>query len=497
MATPKADLDFVTTLLGDIVRPLLPHQMEFCAQAINLRGAYNASEQGTGKTAVALAMACLWCSEQVLIVCGKDMCAQWAKEAHIFWPDNNLPWQIVLLGEGSVKERILSLVNSQIPRMVMVNYEVLDRMLPDLIAHLDPDFVIFDEAWKFKNPKAAVTKAATELADRAGHVLCLAGTPIGQHAADLYSQLRLLGPELTAGFTWDTFAARFCQMEPIKIAGRIILRPKGVSDPANLMALLEPVWYRATKATCLRLPPQRDEVVRLRLPDGTRRLYHDVAINGEAALGCNLSLAGEQVIFLRLSQLAGGHLPVPSGIGASATWALEPMTDCPKIQWLKEFWAQNMEGDASVRLLVWTHYTHEADYVATLLNALMPNQAAAVHGKIKFHPGELDNLKASFNSRAEDGVRAIACTMDKMAFGHNLQSADHNVYFSLAHRHITHAQSRDRSHRLGRVGEVAYYYLLAIGTIDIDTYDALQECRDLSTRIVPDTVGVEVSAGSK
>ncbi len=492
MTTPAETMALVSSLFQGMARPLLPHQIEFCAQAKELRGAYNASEQGTGKTAMAWAMADLWCAERVLIVTSASLCKQWAREVNDMWPPSYWPWWLLSLGEGRVDERIATLARSTCVdcRAVMVNYEVLDRMCPAIQEHLDPDLVIFDESWRFKNPKAQVTQAATELADRAGHVLCLAGTPVGQHAADLYSQLRLLDAGLVTGYTWDSFATRFCRMEPVKIAGRMTTRPRGIADPAGLMRLLEPVWYRATKATCLHLPPQRDEVVRLPLSERMETLYHRVENQGEYALGCELSLAGEQVVSLRLAQLAGGHVPTPSGPGQAATWALLPAPDCPKIAWLKEFVDRELEGDASVRLLVWTHYTHEADRIGAVLEGLFPSQVAVVHGKVKASAQDLEDIKDSFNSRAEDGIRVVACTLDKMAFGHNLQAADLSVFFSLTYRNITHLQARDRNHRLGRVGEVRYYYLLAQDTIDVEIYDALQAGQDLHRQVAPDTVGV-------
>jgi len=479
---------------------LLPHQWQFLAHAYSRTGVLNASEQGTGKTRPAWLLAHLWQARRVLIVCPKSLAAQWQAEFDAMWAVPPAV-RIVNLADGPLDQRRAQLAGVDSPAeqpsaAVLVNYEALAALQPALAAW-EPDVIVADESWRLKNPAAQVTKAALKLTDalhtRGGHVILCSGTPVANHVGDLYTQLRMADPALVeaARGAHGRFLQRYAEMARVNTRGFLELRPVGCADPAGLMRLVAPVWFRATKAACLELPPKRYRRVALPLPRATLTLYRQVARDGAAALGAPLCLDGEQTVMVHLQRLTSGFRPVPAD-EHGRRWQPEPLP-CPKLQWLDE-WAQDtLAGDPTHRALVWCRFTADVRRVqACLAERLGGHAVRSVTGETA--AARLEEIKASFNSRAGKGVQVIVAQWSKLAYGHNLQACDTNVFFSHTWSYIERAQAEDRSHRHGRAAGVTYIELVAVdpekklATIDEQIMKAVEEKRDLAGRLTPETV---------
>ncbi len=486
--------------LDGFLPSLLLHQWEFLAHHVFTRSAFNASEQGLGKTRMALAWIVMLGVRRVVVVMPKDLAAQWESELPNIWPDEKTRPNFVNCTTGTKVARAAAMrtfrlrTAAQFPnvQIVAVNYEVLADLVDDLGA-VEPDAIIADESWKIKNPTAKVTKAAIKLADtmrgkRQGYCLALAGTPIGNNIGDLWSQLRFLGRHL-APMSYSAFLLRYAELKPLRLPARTIQVPVGVADPMGLMELLSPCWFRATKAACLNLPPKVRQEIRLRMNPAQRRLYQQVATDGEVPLGMELSLASQAIINLRLAQIAGGHKPTYNADlleeeETTLGWATEPLEHCPKIEWVKSWADTNLLAYPHVRCVIWCRFNSEVRRVTTALKDILGNEkVAAVMGGTK----GLDAIKESFNSRRTGcyEVQVIVAQIARMAYGHNLQSADWSIYFSPTWSYLQHSQSEDRNHRYGREGEVNYIHLIAEGSIDEEALAALKKKQDLSQRFTP------------
>lgn len=481
---------------GGEVPSLLIHQWEFLAFALHRNQAFNASEQGLGKTRMALALLRLWDCRRVVVVMPKSLATQWEEELPAIWPDPAPCPRFVNLTDGDRASRVTRLAiasganrNCQADSLrliVAVNYEMLDTLLRDL-TRFRPDAIVADESWKVKNPKAQMTRALVKLSDamwkRGGKTLALAGTPLGKDVGELWSQLRFLHRD-HAPETYHQFIRRYANLEPVQIPGRTIFKPVGVADPVALMARLSPVWFRATKRTCLNLPPKEQQVVSLRLPPDTRRLYDDVNRRGMAALGDELSLAGRAVTDLRLHQIAGGHAPTMTD--DEETWQVVPLDGCPKREWLREWAQETLAPHPQTRAIIWCRFNAEVDRIQRVLREVL-GQTWVVGVTGDTSQEALDTIKASFNSRDPEGVQVIVAQVKRLAFGHNLQAADWMIYYSLSWFSIEHWQSEDRAHRIGRADGVRYRYLLAERTIDEEVWATLGRNEDFACRVTPGT----------
>lgn len=474
--------------------PLLPHQEQFITFARDKRAAFNASEQGTGKTRMAWVLAELWKARRILIVCPKSLIPQWEQEYRqsVVTPKRMSP---ITLQDGSVKERGHKLRDIteqaegsfQWRPAVIINYECLHGMLAHLRVY-QPDLIIFDESSKLKSRSAQMTRAAlkltAELHERKGRVLLLTGTPIGNDIGDLWSQLNLLDPKL-APESYTKFIETYGEIANINFGGRLVRKVTGCLDPAGLMQRLEPVWFRATKATCLKLPPKVHERITLKMPKPLKDIYTAVQKDGAAALGAPGCLDSEGSNLIRLQEIAGGLMPTPAD-KFGTDWTMEPCRWQPKLEWLEQWVKDRLVDDPQHRVIIWCRYRAEMGLIGTMLRDVIEER------RVRFAHGDVDNqsldeIKASFNSRDPKGVQVIVAQIQKLAYGHNLQACDTNIFYSHTWSYIDRSQAEDRSHRHGREQFVRYIDLVLAGTVDEDIMKAMERKESLTARFTPET----------
>ena len=72
---------------GTEVPSLLLHQWEYLAHHWTNLSSFNASEQGLGKTRMALALIRIWGCNRILVFLPKGLAQQWKEELPAIWPD--------------------------------------------------------------------------------------------------------------------------------------------------------------------------------------------------------------------------------------------------------------------------------------------------------------------------------------------------------------------------------------------------------------------------
>jgi hypothetical protein len=266
------------------------------------------------------------------------------------------------------------------------------------------------------------------------------------------------------------------------------------------MALIEPYWFRATKATCLDLPPKRKYVVKLAMPPEMAAIYARVHKGGETALsGGSLSLNGDMITRLRKAQITGGHIPnlvddfaVMAMENEESQVHLQPI-DCSKVRWSRDWAREHLLPHPSSRAIWWCKYTCEVyRYAQMLRDILGPSRVAHISGD-ELSGNEIMAIKASFNSRDPDGVQVIVAQYRKFAFGQNLQACDTMVYPTHTDSPYERQQSEDRSHRYGRTAPVDYVSLAYEGTVDEDILQGQDEKKAISEQVSIDTVGAPLT----
>lgn len=523
-------------------RPLLQHQEDFCALAFGLRGIINGSEQGTGKTIMSAALIGAWRAKEgiskVLIVAPKSPLRQWEAELYDSLPDDRCPLFIPLDDQPVVMRRamLVELGHADEFVAVAVNYEVLHDMV-DAIIRFAPDVVIFDESWKVKTPTAKVTKAAIKITESLGqnaHVMCLNGTLYSNNVGDAWSQLAVVTSKANAG-KYPDWMRDYANAVQMNVGGRagIITKYTGVKDPVGLMSRLSPVYWRATKASCLDLPEKLVPVrVHLEMSRAQTDLYELVKESGEAGLSPvmdinmewtnqedvdgadgeltpdqaqNLSLAGAITTSLRLQQITSGFLPdtltyqipltsVPHVHAEHNESTKHWWFDTPKKDWMRQWLRDTLAGDPNVRAIVWCKFNHDVMNVGEIAESILGPDAVRriMGGKHGTTDKQLDDVKESFNSRDHEGVRLLVAQVKRLAYGHNLQACDFNILYSHSWSYLERDQLEDRSHRYGRIGPVAYIELVCTKpsgahTIDREVLLATEAKETMAERLARDT----------
>ena len=428
------DADLESLALGG---ELHPFQRAGVRYALERRRTFIADEQGLGKTVQALAALEADGSFPAAVVCPASMKLTWERESR-HW----LPVRQVEVLDGRA-EAAWSAGADQAD-IVVINYDILEAHSRKLAA-LGLRALVLDESHYVKNPRAARTKAAIELAAKLppeGLRLALTGTPVLNRPEELVSQLRALG-----------------RLEEFGSGARLARRFRSAGSDDRLHWNLRAHCYvRRTKKQVLpQLPAKRHDTVPVLLSNSHEyRLAEKDVIAWLQSLPLDLrsidakvaaALRAEQLVRLNnLRQLAArGKLPTA-------------------MAWIADFLAS---GEPLVVF---------AEHVATQRAVLERFPGAA---RILGADSTRDRQRAVDAFQREDGPQLIVCSMKAASQGLTLTRASNVAFLELDWTPARHDQAEDRLHRIGQDNAVTAWYLLAPDTIDETMAALLQRKRNL------------------
>ena len=261
--------DFLTQAIFSEERRLLPHQIAQAIFAVERERSLNASETGTGKFLVALAMRRLVEHEaagrivKCLYTCPKSALGQFEQE----FIDHG--YRTFVLRHGN------DVIPADTDTVLVANSTML-------VTHRDqlrgwrPLLVVLDEAAAFKTATAARTRAvygdaldgAGGIIDEVPFVLAMSGTLAPAHNGELYPHLRALTPtalidERGRIMRRHVFEKTFCEFGIRRIAGgREVQVITGSRNSGLLRKRIEPFVAHVTlREIAPTLPPERHELV--------------------------------------------------------------------------------------------------------------------------------------------------------------------------------------------------------------------------------------------
>lgn len=429
-------------------------------------GAALLMEMGTGKTLVAIAVACILyqfgLAERVLVVAPLSLLGVWESELQRFAgvPVN----AVVLKGTLDKKKELLSQTVPDKLNVVIVNYESAWRMERELLA-FDAQMIVADEGHKVKEGRTKQSKALHHLGDKARYKLLLTGTLITNRELDVWSQYRFVNPTIFST-SFYAFRGRFFDM--VGYGNHIPAFRKSKTD--EFLKRLHSVAYRVTKAEALDLPDITEETRYVELEPKAMKLYRELAKESYAEMERGEITASNVLTkILRLSQVTGGFVgDDDKSMHAVSTAKMDALEDI----------LDSVMADGK-KLVIMARFVAELDAIAALLEKRGIGYAQ-VRGGVKDRAEEVRRFQEDADCRVFIGQIAAA------GLGLTLTAADTLCFFSMDYSMSNFTQAQARIHRIGAKDTCHYLYLIARGTIDEQVIKALRDKIDLAKFLVDD-----------
>ena len=241
------DLAYGTKML-DPKYALKPHQEEFIRRypalkaQLNLRGYYNAFDQGLGKTLTASVLAMSLHVDKIYVVCPNTLVPNWYNEINDYFGRRVVPYDC-----KSTK------APPRDARVFITNNESIKNMMPYIDKNCK-SMLIVDEGHNFRNINSSRVAELIKLREtlQPSDILLMSGTPLKASPNELVPALSLLDPLFTpdaariynACFNFNNYEAM-----------------------AIVTARLGKVIYRKMKSDVLQLPEKHINDIRLTVRD--------------------------------------------------------------------------------------------------------------------------------------------------------------------------------------------------------------------------------------
>lgn len=425
-------------------------------------------DMATGKTRTAIEIAILVGAQRVLVVCPANVIATWVEQIAEYW----MPTIDVRRLDVDPRKRAAILASPLEREVVIINYESMWRT-PSLLKG-QFDLVIYDEAHRCKMPSGKQARFGAKLSTGIPLRLGLSGTPTPHSPLDAWSVVRLLTPTSPLGFqTYTQFRSRY--LRPATYAefrdrDLVFSRGRGgdlqrfkMRDLDDLHERIYRIGHRVLADDVVERPEPQDHAIEVDLEPAAIKLYRELERELTVALGENtVDAANAMVLVLRLAQLTGGTLR-PEG-AASGT-----VVSTAKEKALAAF----LEDAGGEPVVAFARFHSDLDAVARACDA-----AGVTRLELSGRVRELEAWQAG-------GAQVLIAQVASGSEGVDLTRARLAVFYSVGYSLGQWLQARARIHRPNSKHKiVAYYSLIARGTVDEDVYRALSSRREVIDALI-------------
>ena len=364
---------------------------------------------------------------------------------------------------------------------------------PKELQHLQPEFVVLDEAQRCKDPRAKMTRAVWAVGDAPSVVTRIAATatPVGNALDDLWSIMRFVSPA-----EWPVkskFVDRYCDMTWNRWGGMEV----GGVKPATaheLYGFLDPRYRAMPKDVVLRdLPPRLGG-----LEDAEGRMVR------WAEMGAKQEKAYRQMAADAVADLDGGRLLATGGLQRAARL----LSLASAYGEVSEYTTRDEDGterlhqrltlsEPSCKLdaledLLTGELSAEKSVVVFTVSRQLALLAAARAEKVTGRPartivgGQSDWEREEVIRGFQDKTYGtVVATIAAGGAGITLTAARVAVYLQRDFSYINNYQSEGRIHRIGSEvhDRVLYYDVLTPGTPDERVLQVLRTKQDVSSQV--------------
>lgn len=425
----------------------MPHQED----ALNRTEQFNRCayylDMGLGKTFVGAEKMYLLNNAVNVVICQKSKIDDWIQHFKEYYPSD----RVMNLTKKSEAINFKTLVdtkelyNKDVQIIGVINYETAFRR--DWLLKLKDFTLMLDESSLITNETAKRSKFILKMQPES--VILLSGTPTAGKYERLWSQVQLLGWNITKKAFWSSYVQTEWVENGDGFKREVITGYKHTEHLKKKLASYGCIFMKTSEV--LELPEQTEQKIFFKSTKEYRYfiknsylMFDDVELVGDNSL--------TKMLYAR--QLCG-------------QWHKE------KLQGLRDLVESTQD-----RLIVFYNFTAELDVMQRVLNDL--NRPYSVVN------GQKKDLTAYEN--ANDSITFIQYQAGAM--GGNYQKANKIIYYTLPLGKGScdmWEQSKKRIHRIGQAKPCFYYYLLVKGTVEERNLAALKEGKELTDELFKNT----------
>lgn len=409
---------------------LFPHQSKALDETKDFNRVAYYLDMGLGKTFVGSEKANSF-PERIVLVCQKTKIDDWIKHFREYYP---------LTVFDLTDKRQLEEFTGTIGKCVgVINYDLVFRR--SYFAHISGFTLMLDESSIIQNETAKRSKFILKMQPE--NVILLSGTPTAGKYEKLWSQLRLLGWNISK----DLFYKQYVETEWIEDHNSGFRIPhvvgyKNVDRLKKKLAEHGAIFMKSEEV--FDLPEQMMILIHSKPTKEYRKFMRDEVITIEVR-----EFIGDTILSKRIySRMMCSYL------------------NRERVAAFKDL-VQSTED----RLIVFYNFNEELN---TLQNIVfeMERPFSIVNGSIK-----------DLTAYEEYGDSVTFVQYQAGAMGLNLQKANKIIYFSLTDRSELFEQSKKRIHRIGQEKPCFYYLMICPGTVEEDILHTLELRKDYTDEL--------------
>ena len=383
---------------------------------------------GTGKTFVGCEKMLLYANEYNLCVCQHSKVPDWVEHFKTY---TDLEVTDFTKPKAQVK-----------PGVIVVNYELAWRR--DLLSRLRNFTLILDESSKVQHETTKQTQFIMTL--RPKNVILLSGTPCNGKYENLYTQIKLLGVNITKTY----FFNRYIDYELVDVldwstgtpvpTGKMYRKVNGYKNVEELKANLRRAGaVFMLSDDVLDLPPMTEQIVSVQSTPEYRKFRK------------------KRVVIIDEIEYVGD---------TALTKMLRERQLCSFLSKHKLDALSDLMESTEDRLIVFYNFQEEFVKISQLCDKF---------GKqMSYVSGQGRDLTAYEN----DSQSVTVVQYQAGAHGLNLQKANKMVMFSPPLSSELWSQAKARIHRMGQESPTMYWYLVSKDSVEEKIYDALKKGHD-------------------
>lgn len=439
---------------GDLMQ-LFEHQKKALDQTNGMNRVAYYLDMGLGKTYVGSEKMVQLDKKINLIVCQKSKVQDWIDHFKVHYN--------VFLYDLTKKkdfEDFFKHADLFAPRIAVINYDLIWRRKE--LLNLEDFTLMLDESSLIQNESAKRTKFILKM--KPANVILLSGTPTSGKYENLWSQLHLLGWEISQ----DTYNKQYVNWKTIDIGGfprKIVDQDdpyKNVDRLKDKMREHGAVFMKTEE--CFDLPEQNFIQVNVK----TTREYRKFDRNSLITID---------------------------------TLSLKEFIDCSEEDWVDKTPRVELVGDTTLtkrmykRMLCGQYNKHKLEAFSDLVESTQDRLVVFYNfneelERLKMIAEQLERPVSEVNGHVKD-LDAYENKSNSITFiqyqagamGLNLQKANKIIYFTLPLMSELFEQSKKRIHRIGQSDTCFYYLMICNGSIEEDILHTLEMRKDYTDEL--------------